>query len=83
MNPSAKVLKVIVSATGEITVDGQASTLGQLSSQLAGLKKSEGAVWYHRENPHGEPHPTALKVIQLVIDNQLPIRLCEKPDFSE
>ena len=83
MSVPTNVLKVTVSADGDITVDGQASTLDQLSLELDELKKSAGVVWYHRENAHDEPHSNAMKVMQLVIDNQLPIRLCEKPDFSE
>ena len=83
LNPPTKTLKIMVSASGDITVERQAATLDQVSAKLAELKKSGGAVLYYRENPEGEPHPNAVKVMQLVIDNQLPIRLCVKPDFSE
>jgi biopolymer transport protein ExbD len=76
-------LKIKVSAGGEITVDGQAVSLEQTSAKLADLKKASGVVLYHRENPQGEPHPNAMKVMKLVADNQLPIRLCAKADFSD
>jgi biopolymer transport protein ExbD len=76
-------LKIKVSIGGEITVNGQAASLDQTSAKLTELKKANGLVLYHRENPQGEPHPNAMKVMDLVADNQLPIRLCAKADFSD
>jgi len=81
--PDVNTIKVTVSARGDITADGQPSSLDQLSAMMADLKKANGTVLYHREDPEGEPHPNAMKVMQLVADNQLPIRLCAKPDFSD
>jgi len=31
----------------------------------------------------GEPHPIAMQVIKLVTDNQLPVKLSTRPDFSD
>jgi hypothetical protein len=78
-----KVVKVKVTAGGEITADGQPVTLEQLAVKLADLKQAGGEVWYHRENPAGEPHPNAMKVIELVANNKLPVKLSAKPDFSD
>jgi hypothetical protein len=75
--------KIKVAAGGEITVDGKVASLDQTSAKLADLKKANVVVLYHRENPQGEPHPNAMKVMKLVTDNQLPIRLCAKADFSD
>jgi hypothetical protein len=83
VDPSLNILRVAVSANGEITVDGQASNLENLAQELEELKEVSGIVWYYRENPQDEPHPNAIKVMQLVIDNGLPISLFLKPDFSE
>ena len=80
---TTKVLKVTVTANGEITVDGQRVTLNQLSARLTELKQAGGNVWYFRENPSAEPHMNAMKVMELVADNKLPIRLSSKPDFSD
>ena len=80
---ASNVLKVTVTSGGDITADGQPVTLDQLALKFAELKESGGAVWYHRENPAGEPHPNAMKVIALLIENKLPVRLSAKPDFSD
>jgi hypothetical protein len=77
------VIKVKVTAGGEITADGQPITSEQLAAKFADLKKAGGLVWYHRENPAGEPHPNAMKVIELVAENKLPVKLSAKPDFSD
>jgi hypothetical protein len=59
------------------------ASLDHVSAMLADLKKAEGSVLYHRENPQGEPHPNAMKLMKLAADHQLPIRLCARPDFSD
>jgi biopolymer transport protein ExbD len=79
----SKVLKVKVMASGEITADEKSVTLEQLASKLTELKQAGGVVWYHRENPGGEPHANAMKVMELVVENKLPIRLSAKSDFSD
>jgi hypothetical protein len=76
-------IAVSVSADGDIIVDGLPVTLELLSARFAELKQAGGLVLYHRENPAGEPHPNGMKVIELVIANQLPIRLSTSPDFSD
>ncbi len=81
--PANRIIKVKVAAGGEITADGQPVTLVQLAAKLADLKRAGGEVWYHRENPAGGPHPNAMKVIALVAENKLPIKLSAKPDFSD
>jgi hypothetical protein len=79
----SKILKVKVTASGDITADGQPITLEQLAAKLSELKKAGGGVWYYRENARDEPHPNAVKVIELVIHNKLPVRLSAKSDFAD
>ncbi len=79
----ASVIKVKVTENGEITADGQPVTLEKLAARFADLKQAGGVVWYHRENPAGEPHANAMKVMELVVENKLPIRLSTKPAFSD
>jgi hypothetical protein len=78
-----KILRVKISALGEITVDEHAASLAQLSASLVELKKVKSVVLYHRENPEGEPHPNAITVTNLVVQHRLPICFCVKPDFSD
>ena len=78
-----RIIKVKVMAGGDITADGQPVTLEQLGAKLTALKQASGVVWYHRENPGDEPHPNAMKVIELVAEKQLPVKLSAKPDFSD
>ncbi|MBN9519150.1 hypothetical protein J0H58_11625 [bacterium] len=77
------MIKVKVTTGGDITADGQPVTLEQLARKFADLKKADGEVWYHRDNPTGEPHPNAMKVIELVAENSLPVKLSSRPDFTD
>ncbi|MBX7167323.1 MAG: hypothetical protein K1X74_13415 [Pirellulales bacterium] len=80
---SRKQIKVKVAADGDIAADGQRVTVEQLAIKFADLKATRGEVWYHRENPADEPHANALKVMELVAEHGLPIRLSAMPDFSD
>ncbi len=79
----SNVIKIKVTAKGDIVVDGKPIGFEELATRLVTLKKAGGKVWYHREDPSGEPHPNAMKVIELVAENKLPVRLSAKPDFSD
>jgi biopolymer transport protein ExbD len=77
------VVKITLASDGQVTANGQIVTLDQLGAKLADVKQDGGEVWYYRENPASEPHPNALKVMDLVAQNGLPIKLSAKPDFSD
>jgi hypothetical protein len=81
--PVGKIVKIKVTGGGDITSDGEPVTLEQLATKLAELRQAGGEVWYHRKTPSGEPHESAMKVIALVVDNKLPIKLSAKADFSD
>jgi hypothetical protein len=83
MADSRKVLKVAITATGQITADGRPTTIEALIPILRELAKEKGEVWYYREHPEAEPHPTAMKVLSAVVDYNLPVRLSSKPDYSD
>jgi hypothetical protein len=77
-------VKIYISKTGEVTLDGKAATLDEVGSAFSALAKKNGVVLYTRDSPGLlEPHPNANKVIDLVIQNRLPIRLCKNKDFSD
>ena len=82
MADSRKVLKVAIPATGAITADGRPTTIEALIPILRELAKEKGEVWYYREYPEADPHPNAMKVLSAIVDNNLPVRLSSKPDYS-
>ena len=76
-----EIAKVKVDRAGRIYFNGRIVTLENLKRDLSRLHKVNGAVWYHRENPHQDPPPEALAVLQAIIDARLPVKLLEK-DFD-
>jgi hypothetical protein len=76
-----EIAKVKVDRAGRIYLNGRIVTLENLKRDLSRLHKVNGAVWYHRENPHQDPPPEALAVLQAIIDARLPVKLLEK-DFD-
>ena len=81
MAQSPPVLKIAVMRSGEIIADGKPTTVEGVISLLRDLAAKKGVVWYCREAP--EPHPTALKVLNAIVGQRLPVRLSSKPDFSD
>jgi hypothetical protein len=83
MAESPKVLRIAVSADGRVTADGRVLSIDALGPILRDLAKSKGEVWYYREAAQSEPHPNALRVLSLIVDNSLPVSLSTKPDYSD
>lgn len=82
--PDSPYVKVYVSKSGVITLDGKTVTLDEMGSAFTTLAGKHGIVLYSRESPgEAEPHPNALKVIDLVIQNSLPLRMCINKDCSD
>jgi hypothetical protein len=75
--------KIAVTASGAVSFDGATVTLDGLKAKLADLKKRNGVVWYYRQAASSEPPAQAIDVIKLVIDNQLPISMSSRPDYSD
>jgi biopolymer transport protein ExbD len=76
-------VKIWVSKTGEVTVDGQPAEVSTIGATLAKLAQKKGVVLYGREAAGEQPHPKAMEVMNLVIGKRLPIRMSTKPDFSD
>jgi len=76
-----EIAKVKVDRAGRIYFNGRIVSLENLKREFSRLHKVNGAVWYHRENPHQDPPPEALAVLQAIIDARLPVKLLEK-DFD-
>src|SRR6478609_8946010 len=80
---SQKVLKIAITAGGQISADGRPTTVEALIPILRELANNKGEVWYYREAPLADPHPNAMKVLSAIVDNNLPVRLSSKPDYSD
>ena len=83
MADSRKVLKIAITASGQISADGRPTTLEALIPMLRELAKNKGEVWYYRQAPEADPHPNAMKVLKAIVDQNLPVRLATKPDYSD
>jgi len=79
----AKVVKIQVAASGEVLIDGEKAVPGMLQEKLAALSKASGEVWYYREKSEGPPPASALEIVQVVTQYELPLSLSTKPDFSD
>jgi len=74
-NPEDHIAKVNVTQSGEISLNGKSVSLEELKSELARIKLLGGAVWYSREAPNEEPSEEAMKVFEVVMSSELPIKL--------
>lgn len=77
-------VKVYVSRSGDITLDGKAATVDEVGRAFSALARKNGVLLYTRDDPDEyEPHPNAMKVIDLAIANRLVTRLCKNKDCSD
>jgi biopolymer transport protein ExbD len=77
----SEIAKIKVDQAGTIYLNGNSVSIQELKHEFKRLKQVNGAVWYYRDNPQGEPHPKAVEVIKAVVDEKLPVRLMER-DFD-
>lgn len=77
------IAKVRVSSSGQISLNGVATTQQSLDKAFAKLSAEHGVVWYYREAAGAEPPPQAMEVVQLVVKYRLPISMSTKADFSD
>ena len=75
--------RVSALANGSLLLNGQKSDIQKIEVEFKRLKQAAGVVWYYRENGQGEPPPSAMAVIKLVVDYRLPLSMSSKPDFSD
>jgi hypothetical protein len=75
--------RIWIAKDGTIELNGTPVELGAVGAEFAELAKRKGVVLYGRDAPEEEPHPNGMKVIELVAQNRLPIRMSTKRDFSD
>jgi len=76
-------LKITVKRNGEVLMNDQSVSPSELVAVFRELAYLKGTVWYYREDASVEPPPSASKVIQLIVDYQLPVSVSSQSDFSD
>ncbi|HVE84770.1 MAG TPA: hypothetical protein VND93_18065 [Myxococcales bacterium] len=79
----APVAKIWVTQSGAVELDGKPAELDALEKALDDLAKRKGVVYYGRDAAGQEAPPTSMKIIKMITDRRLPIRLSTKKDFSD
>ena len=77
------VVRIAVSQDGGLYCNDGIVTLDELATILKDAAAKDYKVWYYREAAQNDMPPIAKRVLDLVIENQITIKLCSKLDFSE
>ncbi|MBN1916938.1 MAG: hypothetical protein JW889_03430 [Verrucomicrobia bacterium] len=70
-----RMLRISVLASGDLLADGESTDLGAIRERLAKLAKNDGMVLYYREGAEGNPPESAMRVMELIVEYELPISL--------
>lgn len=77
-------VKIFVTKSGTVTLNGREETLDGVGTALDGLKAKGGVALYSREAPEEyEPHPIALKILDMIMQRGVTVRLCQRTDCSD
>lgn len=76
------VIKVYVEQTGKITADGNEVSLSYLDSSFNKLKDRNGTVYYSRANAQGDPPQESIKVMDLIVKYNLPVKMFTDKTFT-
>jgi hypothetical protein len=82
-SPRTQITRISVLATGKILLDGKEAMIADVRRALERAKAERRSIWYYRESVGSEPPPQAIAVFELIVENNLPISLSTKPDFSD
>jgi len=83
MPENSAVLKLSVLSSGQLLLDGNDITLGELEPMLAAAAARNDVVWYYRESASADGPSEALQVLQFIVKHKLRLSLSSKPDFSD
>jgi hypothetical protein len=75
IDPS-EVAKIKVTRAGEIYLRGKLVTFEELETELVDLRRMNGAVWYHPEDPS---HPVAAAAKGAILKTRLPMKVTKEP----
>ena len=79
-SPTARIW---VSRTGVIELNGKQADLATVSAALADLAKRKGVVLFGRDDLSQKPHLNCAKVLEIVTQHRLPVRMATNRDFSD
>jgi len=77
---SRPLLKITMSKSGALFVDGTNSSFADLDARLARLAERGGEVWYYREDGQEDPPPIALDVMSLVLSHRVPVSMSSRSE---
>lgn len=77
------VLKVWVSSSGVIQVDGNTTSLGDLDRQIYEVRMRNGVVWLYCASQQGKAARVAAGVSDLASRRQVPLKISNMSDFSD
>ena len=79
-----KVSKIAVLNSGDVFLDGRQIPVEDVENEISKLGNSIEGFWYHRESPDAaEPHPNAMKVIEILAARRLPIAFYLDREFTQ
>jgi hypothetical protein len=79
----APTMKIWISKTGSVEINGKQVEVESVGPMLAELAQRKGEVFYGRDAAEEDPHPNGINVLQMVIASRLPVRMSTKRDFSD
>lgn len=77
------VARISVLASGKLLLNDNPTDIAAIDAELQRQKTNGGTVWYYRENGQAEPPAEAMAVIELIVNNGLPVSMSTQPDFSD
>jgi TonB family protein len=79
---SAHVLRISVSPSDDVTVNGTAVPFAELDSVLSKRASGGGEIWFYRL-PNNKGSPASVKIFKFAADHHVPFRFAAKADFSD
>jgi biopolymer transport protein ExbD len=79
----APTMKIWISKTGSVEVNGRQVEVESVGAMLTEHAQRKGEVLYGRDAAEEDPHPNAMRVLQMVMASGLPIRMSKKRDYSD
>lgn len=76
------IIKVYIEQNGEISANGTSISLTDLDSSFSQLKTNSGIVYYSRANINSDPPPQSMKVMNLIVKYNLPVKLYTDKTFT-